>query len=153
MRFFVALLLVALIVVGYMRGWFQVGVNDGPNADQSTASVTVNKAKIHEDVTDIAQKTREQVNSFSNKPRAETSPNASEGTARGQIDNVGQGRLTVRMPDDQMMTFGLAPKTEIHIGDRPATVGDLQRGDPVSVIYSNEQEGHMATSVTVENRN
>jgi len=151
MRYLVIVVLVIFGFVAYYRGWFEFSANNGPGDTQATASVTVNKKKFQNDVNEFAEKTRDQVNSITH-PRQHPRPSATETTVRGQIDNVGQGKLTVRMPDDQVMDFGIAPKTEVFIGDRPGTMADLHKDDPVSVIYSNEEERPVAVSVTVENR-
>jgi len=151
MRYLVIVLLVILGFVAYYRGWFEFSANNGPGNNQSTASVTVNKKKIQEDVNEFTEKTREQVNSITH-PRQEPRPSATETTVRGQIDTVSQGKLTVRMPDDQVMSFGIVPKTEVFVGDRPGTMADLHKDDPVSVVYSNDEERQVAVSVTVENR-
>jgi len=150
MRYVLFVVLVILGFVAYYRGWFEFSTNNGPG-DQSTASVTVNKNKIREDVNEFAEKTRDQVNAITH-PRQETRPAATDTAVRGQIDNVGQGKLTVRMPDDQLMDFRVVPKTEVYIGDRPGTMADLHKDDPVSVVYYTEEERPVAASVTVENR-
>jgi len=150
MRYLVIVVLVILGFVAYYRGWFEFSANNGPG-EQSTASVTVNKNKIREDVNEFAEKTKEQVNSITH-PKQQPRPSATDTTVRGQIDNVGQGKLTVRMSDDQVMNFGVGPKTQVYVGDRPATMADLHKDDPVSVVYSTEEERPVAVSVTVENR-
>src|SRR2546430_5414646 len=106
MRYLVIVVLVISGFVAYYRGWFEFSANNGPGDTQATASVTVNKKKFQNDVNEFAEKTRDQVNSITH-PRQQPRPSATETTVRGQIDNVAQGKLTVRMPDDQVMDFGI----------------------------------------------
>jgi hypothetical protein len=141
-----------LVVVGaYFRGWFQFGMNDEPGNSATTASVTINKKKIQEDVSDLAQATKDKVGSLS-KANAQASKDITESTTQGQVQKVAQGQLTVRTPDDQVMSFGVNPNTEIQIGDRPGTLADIKKNDPVSVRHAERDGRHQAISVIVETR-
>jgi hypothetical protein len=151
MRYLIFVVLVVVGFVAYYRGWFELSANNGPDNAQSTASVTINKKKIQNDVNEFAEKTRQQVSSITH-PQSQAKPNAAEATARGQVDSVAQGKLTLRMPDDQLLSFGIVPKTEVRIGDRLGTMADLHKDDPVSVVYTDDEDRHVAVSVTVENR-
>src|SRR5438874_8144107 len=139
MRYLLIVVLVVVGVVGYYRGWFVVSTDNGPGQDQSTASFTVNKKKIQNDVNEFAEKTKEQVDSITHG-RTPARHSVTEATARGQIETVGQGKLTVRTPEDQILTFGVVPKTVVQVGDRPATMADLRKDDPVSVVYTDDEE-------------
>jgi hypothetical protein len=150
MRFIIALVLVLLVVGAYFRGWFQFGVNDEPGKSATTASLTINNKKIQEDVSDLAQATKDKVGSLS-KASAQSN-GITESTTQGQVQKVAQGQLTVRTPDDQVMSFGVNPNTEIQIGDRPGTLADIKKDDPVSVRHAERDGRHQAISVIVETR-
>ena len=63
LMFVVVLLLVGIVGVGFYRGWFQVSTN---NTDQKpSATVTVDKDKIHAD----EQKAKEKCRASGKRPR------------------------------------------------------------------------------------
>jgi len=152
MRYILVIVVVALVVTAYFRGWFGFGVNHDAGPSQTTASVTIDKKKIQDDVRDLTQRAKEEVGAITHA-RAQTPEKITEVTVQGQIMQVAQGQLSVRTPDDQVLKFGIVPKTAIQVGDRPGTLADLRKDEPVSVVYTDEEEGRRtATSITIENR-
>ncbi len=150
MRYLLVLLLMVALVVGYFRGWFEFSANTDRDRNQETAAITINKNQIQKDVGQVTDKAREGVNSI--WARSQPAPKTTETTTRGQIEDVGQGKVTVRTPDDKVLTFGVVPSTVVQVGDRPATMADLHKDDPVAVVHTDGEEQHVAVSVTVENR-
>ena len=70
LMFVAVLFLVGIIGVGFYRGWFQLSTNNA--SQQPSATITVDKDKIHQD----EQKAKDKVQSFGQEAKEKTSDRA-----------------------------------------------------------------------------
>ena len=82
LMFVVVLLLVGIVGVGFYRGWFQVSTN---NTDQKpSATVTVDKDKIHAD----EQKVKEKMEDFGQQAKEKIGDRASKAKVPVGVNHV-----------------------------------------------------------------
>lgn len=142
------LLVVVCVVLGlgfYMK-WFSVS---GSNTDSKTTDVhfSVNKDKVQEDV----QIVKESAQQGADKVKDEYHSLLGEKTIAGNIRRIEAAKQELTILDDQKkdLMVKVDAATKITIDDKAGVFADLKADYLVSVTYTANKDGNLATSVTV----
>jgi hypothetical protein len=148
-RFIGGLVVLALVVVAVtalVRGWVQFG--DAPRGETG-ATVTINKAKIEQDVATVKNKVKKEGDDVKGRV-GDSSPKGNEqdrATIQGKLQTIGQDAVTLARPGDQPMTVRVTRETDIRVGGKQGTLADLRPGDSVTVGYVTLQDRPVARSL------
>lgn len=150
------LLVIGFVGLGFYLNWFQLDRQS--NAKESTVSLKINREKIQEDTQTAAEKTREfgqtavqkgneAVKSAQDKFQDLSARQTTHGTLK-EI-NVDQSKFTLANADGKIMPIQVTDKTTIERDGVRIALNDLVVGQPVTVVYTTQENERVAESVRV----
>jgi hypothetical protein len=137
---FMIVLLVAVIGLGFYRGWFTFTTDhkDGPD-NKVGLHVEIDKDKIKSD----AETAR-------NKVRGVGDSVGAGKTMEGTLVKVSDGAFTMMDAANNEVSFQVEPSAKVRLRDADARLASLQAGDHVTVAYHEKDGKNLATSVTAD---
>ena len=148
MRGFFALLLILFVVVigvGLYFHWFSFALNRNAEGQTTGMSFNFNRGRV-------ANTTERAGQAVKNLGKKIGHAGTITHTVTGTLTNVdGEHRqITVNTAKNRPVTVQVQPDTQIRRNDVKANINDLVDGDHLQVIYRDENDKHVAQSVTVE---
>jgi hypothetical protein len=126
--------------------WFSVS---GTNTDAKTSDlhVSLNKDKVEHDANAVKEGAKSGAEGIKN----EFNSLRGEKTVAGTISSIEMAKSDLTITDDQKKEtmVNVDANTKITINDKAGVFADLKADDKVSVKYSANKDGNVATSVTV----
>ncbi len=70
-RGFLIIIVIAVVAVGFYRGWFQLSGNQDPKTEKVDVNLTVDTAKMKDDTKQAAQRTKKAVSDLTDRAKEE----------------------------------------------------------------------------------
>ncbi len=135
LRLLGALVVVAAIVIGVAIYFNWIDVSVAPHDGKTDINVGINRDRFREDVTHFQEKLQNV------KPR----------DVKGKVAAVAADKKMVSVQHDGgTMDLHVTDATQIHVGERPAQIADLQAGMRVTATYAVEGGQNTARTIRVE---
>jgi hypothetical protein len=138
-----------ILVLGFYMKWINVS---GSNTDSKTSDIhfSLNKDKVQED----AKTVKESAQHGADKVKDEYRSLLGEKTIAGSIQTIEMAKQELTIVDDQKkdLMVKVDAATKITIDDKAGVFADLKAEDLVSVKYTANKDGNVATSVTVSKK-
>jgi hypothetical protein len=141
-----ALVVVLVLFIGWMRGWVTFTKTDSTGDDR--VSVTVDQTKAKQDAKDLADKARNAL-----EEKKESDKSSATSTAAGKITVIsGDQKLALSAANTKELKLDVDSATTITLNDRTASLGDLRVGDEATVVYESKGGKNFARSVAANHK-
>jgi hypothetical protein len=151
LTFLCSVLIVALIVVAFVRGWVTFSVFNKENSNQTGAAVTIDKTKIKDDVAVVKEKvhmTSKPADGSADGKSADGSADGKQKTrVHGTVKEIGTSEVILTTDANRSVDLKVARETEIRVGGEKATLQSLRQGDSVTATYITLDNRRVATSL------
>lgn len=148
--------LLALVVgAGFYLHYFDLRTTTTPDNSRTEVHLGIDKQKVKNDVQaieDRAEKLKENLEKKAGELKQDTKTLVFGPSVKGVIVSVDPTKQTLTIENDEkpeQVVFHIVADTKIHVDGKDATLTQLNAGDIVTVVHSDEQGSVVARSVTV----